>query len=66
MMQDLGLYCGLKSDDVVYLTLPLYHTNGGVIGLGQMVCRGCTVAIRKKFSASHFWSDCIKYQCTVS
>ena len=25
-----------------------------------------TVVIRKKFSASRFWDDCIKYNCTVS
>lgn len=24
-----------------------------------------TVVIRKKFSASHFWEDCVKYNCTV-
>ena len=48
------------------MALPLYHTNGGVLGAGQMIFSGATLAIRDKFSASNFWTDCIKYQCTVS
>ena len=52
--------------DVVYTTLPLYHTAGGVIGIGQMVLSGATVVLRNKFSASNFWADCVKYKCTVS
>ena len=59
-------FAGVCSDDVVYVTLPLYHTNGGVLGVGQMLFRGCTVVLRRKFSASNFWPDCIKYKCTVS
>lgn len=27
--------------------------------------QGMTIVIRKKFSASHFWEDCVKYNCTV-
>ena len=27
---------------------------------------GCTTVLRKKFSATNFWKDCIKYKCTVS
>ena len=27
---------------------------------------GCTTVLRKKFSASNFWKDCIKHKCTVS
>lgn len=60
------LFAEVRHEDVVYVTLPLYHTNGGVLGVGQMIASGATVVIRKKFSASNFWTDCIKYQCTVS
>jgi len=52
-------------EDIVYVALPLYHTNGGVLACGQMIFTGATLAIRSKFSASNFWTDCIKYQCTV-
>ena len=59
--------CGdITSDDIIYCTLPLYHTNGGVLSSGQMIYMGATLVIRKKFSASNFWLDCIKYKCTVS
>lgn len=36
------------------------------MGMGQCLIHGMTVVIRKKFSASRFWDDCIKYNCTVS
>ena len=57
---------GVSEDDIVYCTLPLYHTNGGILSSGQMVITGSTLVIRKKFSASNFWTDCIKHKCTVS
>ena len=59
-MSDLG------PDDVVYVNLPLYHTAGGTIGLGQMIINGKTVVLTRKFSARQFWKDCIKHKCTVS
>ena len=61
-----GIYSQIRPDDVVYITLPLYHTNGGILGLGQMLFQGSTVVLRRKFSASNFWPDCVKYKCTVS
>lgn len=30
-----------------------------------MLITGSTVVIRKKFSASQYWTDCIKYKCTT-
>ena len=57
---------GINEDDTVYCALPLYHTNGGILAAGQMLLRGSTLALRRKFSASQFWNDCIKYRVTVS
>ncbi len=57
---------GVVEKDVVYCTLPLYHTTGGILSSGQMVLAGATLVLRKKFSASNFWTDCVKHQCTVS
>ncbi|KAJ3649383.1 hypothetical protein Zmor_021130 [Zophobas morio] len=54
----------LKEYDVLYVSLPLYHSAGGIGGVGQCLIGGTTVAVRKKFSASNFWKDCIKYKCT--
>lgn len=52
--------------DVFYSPLPLYHTACGCMAIGQMLIFGSTVIIRKKFSASAFFSDCDKYGATVS
>ena len=57
---------GICDDDIIYITLPLYHTNGGCLGAGQLLLAGSTIALRRKFSASQHWNDCIKYRCTVS
>ncbi|XP_014241638.1 long-chain fatty acid transport protein 1-like [Cimex lectularius] len=57
---------GIKKEDVVYTSLPLYHTAGVILGVGQALLGGSTVVIRSKFSATNFFSDCIKYKCTVA
>ncbi|KAF3829287.1 hypothetical protein GH733_003551 [Mirounga leonina] len=51
--------------DVLYDCLPLYHSAGNIMGVGQCLIYGLTVVLRKKFSASRFWDDCVKYNCTV-
>uniref|UniRef100_A0A7N6FGK8 Arachidonate--CoA ligase n=1 Tax=Anabas testudineus TaxID=64144 RepID=A0A7N6FGK8_ANATE len=56
---------GMTSDDVLYDCLPLYHSAGNIVGVGQCIIHGMTVVIRKKFSASRFWDDCAKYNCTI-
>ncbi|XP_072488677.1 long-chain fatty acid transport protein 4 isoform X2 [Notamacropus eugenii] len=55
----------MRSSDIVYDCLPLYHSAGNIVGVGQCLLHGMTVVIRKKFSASRFWDDCIKYNCTI-
>ncbi|XP_074386353.1 long-chain fatty acid transport protein 1 isoform X4 [Zonotrichia albicollis] len=55
----------MRPDDVIYTCLPLYHSAGNIIGVGQCLLHGLTVVIRRKFSASRFWDDCVKYRCTV-
>lgn len=57
---------GIKPDDIVYCPLPLYHSSGGMLGAGGPLCCGSSTAFRKKFSASAYWTDCIKYNCTVN
>ncbi|CAL8077759.1 unnamed protein product [Calicophoron daubneyi] len=55
----------ISRSDVLYSSLPLYHTMAGICGLGQVLLHGTPMVIRTKFSASQFWTDCIKYKCTV-
>lgn len=60
------LSSGLNKDrDIVYVTLPIYHANGGIIGVGAAIVSGATVVLRKKFSATNFWTECIRYNCTA-
>ncbi|XP_014362762.2 long-chain fatty acid transport protein 4 [Papilio machaon] len=57
---------GLRSSDRLYNPLPLYHTAGGLVGTGAALVDGITSVLRTKFSGSNYWTDCIKYQCTVA
>ncbi len=67
-MMGKGLYhlLNIKSSDVMYDSLPLYHTNGGILGIAATLLSGSTTVIRKRFSASKFFEDCKKYDATVS
>ncbi|XP_051241498.1 long-chain fatty acid transport protein 1 isoform X1 [Dicentrarchus labrax] len=56
---------GLHHDDIIYNCLPLYHSAGTIMGVGQCLLFGLTVVVRRKFSASRFWDDCVKHNCTV-
>ncbi|EFO22528.2 AMP-binding enzyme family protein [Loa loa] len=57
---------GIFTTDRLYVMMPVYHSAGGILGIGQMVLQGSTCVIKKKFSASNFWKDCVKYNCNVS
>ncbi|XP_013399634.1 long-chain fatty acid transport protein 4 [Lingula anatina] len=65
MSQGVHKMFSMRSSDVIYDTLPLYHSAGGILGVGQMIISGCTLVVKKKFSASKFWDDCVAYNCTV-
>ncbi|NXG20069.1 S27A1 protein, partial [Grallaria varia] len=61
-----GYYAyGMRPHDVLYDCLPLYHSAGNIMGVGQCLLHGLTVVIRRKFSASRFWDDCVQYHCTI-
>eukprot|EP00794_Sanderia_malayensis_P015985 gene15985-17595_t len=68
LMMAKGIACSfdITNKDICYNSLPLYHSNGGILGAGQMVLTGATLVIRKKFSASRFFDDCIKYKATCT
>nr|XP_057944589.1 long-chain fatty acid transport protein 2-like [Doryrhamphus excisus] len=58
-------FAGVRPDDIIYVYLPLYHSAGFLMGLCGAIENGITVVLRRKFSASHFWNDCRKYNVTV-
>ncbi|XP_046398342.1 long-chain fatty acid transport protein 4 isoform X2 [Ischnura elegans] len=56
---------GLHHTDRLYTSLPLYHTAGGICGIGQVFVNGCSMVLRRKFSASSYFKEAKKYHCTV-
>ena len=52
-------------NDVIWSPLPLYHSQGGVLGIGQTLFAGSCIAFRPKFSASNFWKDIINAEATL-
>jgi fatty-acyl-CoA synthase len=54
-----------STDDRLYDCLPLHHSVGGVAAPCSMLCAGASVVIAEKFSASSFWDDVVRFDCTV-
>ena len=44
-------------EDRIYNCLPLYHSTGGLVGVGAALLNGARLVIRKRFSVSNFWPD---------
>lgn len=55
----------MQPDDTLYLPLPFFHTNALALSWPAVLANGSAVAIRRKFSVTHFWSDVRKYDATV-
>ncbi|WP_426443332.1 long-chain-acyl-CoA synthetase [Bradyrhizobium genosp. P] len=51
--------------DRLYDCLPLYHSVGGVVAPCSMLSAGGSVVISEKFSASRFWQDIARWDCSV-
>ena len=63
-----GWFAGLtdaKPDDRLYNCLPVYHSVGGVVAPCTMLFAGASVALAEKFSATNFWSDLVRFDCTL-
>lgn len=56
---------GVRSNDIIYIYLPLYHSAGFLMGLCGAIEKGITIVLRRRFSTSQFWNDCRKYNVTV-
>ncbi|MEO8926629.1 MAG: long-chain-acyl-CoA synthetase [Caulobacteraceae bacterium] len=56
---------GAKSADRLYLTLPLYHSTGGLCAMGAALLNGGSVALRPGFSASRFWDEVAAERATL-
>jgi fatty-acyl-CoA synthase len=51
--------------DRLYNCLPMYHSVGGVLAPGAMLAAGGSLVVSEKFSASRFWSDIVRWECTA-
>lgn len=56
---------GATPQDRLYDCLPLFHSVGGIVAPCSMLAAGGSVVIAEKFSASHFWSDIVRHDCTL-
>jgi fatty-acyl-CoA synthase len=68
VMQWTHWFAGLmdtQEEDRLYDCLPMYHSVGGVQATGAVLVSGGSVVIREKFSASQFWSDLLRWDCTL-
>jgi len=60
-----GAIMNATSRDIIYVTLPLYHSNAMIGGVGSSLVTGAAIAVRRKFSASQFWDDVRKYDASI-
>ncbi|KAI7832844.1 putative bifunctional fatty acid transporter/acyl-CoA synthetase FAT1 [Gamsiella multidivaricata] len=59
-----SMFGEITADSKVYVTLPLYHSAGSIVGVGQSWTSGSTIVLARKFSVTNFWKDCIAYDVT--
>jgi citronellyl-CoA synthetase len=59
-----GMANNMKTEDVVYITLPLFHSNAIHIGFASALRHGSAIALARRFSVRNFWKDVRKYNAT--
>lgn len=50
--------------NVLYNCLPLYHSNALLLATSSVITAGVCMALARKFSRTHFWSDVRKHEAT--
>lgn len=65
IMNGFSAVMGATERDRIYVTLPMYHSAGGVLAPGSCLTVGGSVYIREHFSSGHFWTDVARHQCTI-
>jgi fatty-acyl-CoA synthase len=55
----------MRSSDRLFNCLPMYHSVGGVVAPGAVLVNGGSAVIREKFSATQFWDDIVRWNCTL-
>ncbi|RVW00805.1 long-chain-fatty-acid--CoA ligase [Rhodococcus xishaensis] len=57
---------GLSTDDVVYMAMPMFHSNAMMAAWSVAVHGQCGIALRRRFSASGFLPDVRRYGVTYA
>jgi fatty-acyl-CoA synthase len=63
-----GWFAGLAAatpEDRLFDCLPLFHSVGGVVAPCSMLTAGASVVLSEKFSATSFWHDIVRHDCTL-
>ncbi|HEX4896332.1 MAG TPA: long-chain-acyl-CoA synthetase [Solimonas sp.] len=55
----------VRSDDILYCPLPMYHNNALTVSWGSVLGGGAALALGRKFSASRFWDEIRRYDATA-
>ncbi|KAJ4286435.1 long-chain fatty acid transporter fat1 [Kalmusia sp. IMI 367209] len=58
-------WIGLKSTDVLYTSMPLYHSSASVLGIGPLLRAGGAICISKRFSHKTFWPEVRASKATI-
>lgn len=56
---------GMRSSDIKYTAMPLYHSTASVLGVMACIGAGCTIAIGHKFSTRTFWHQVYLCDATI-
>ncbi|KAF2110031.1 hypothetical protein BDV96DRAFT_615381 [Lophiotrema nucula] len=55
----------LKHDDIMYTSMPLYHSAASVLGVCAVLQGGATICLSKKFSHKNFWPEVRASKATI-
>lgn len=57
---------GIGADDCVYSAMPLFHSNAVMVAWPIALYSGCSIALRRRFSASNWLDDVRRHGCTFA
>ena len=55
----------LQKNDTLFATMPLYHATALCVCWSSVIAARASFALNRRFSASGFWDDCIRYHATA-
>ncbi|AWH91420.1 AMP-binding protein [Dietzia lutea] len=57
---------GIGTNDCVYSAMPLFHSNAVMVAWPIALFSGCSIALRRRFSASNWLDDVRRHGCTFA